>query len=70
MADPRARGAECWKVGVPGKEFMASAVTTNKNDPLNSFLKTLAGRSDKSDAALADLLKRLEMLENAQKAKP
>ncbi len=49
--------------GVAGKAFSAYAVTTNENDPLNSVLKTLAARSDVSDAQIAALLKRVAELE-------
>ena len=49
--------------GAAGQAFSAYAVTTNENDPLNGILKTLAGRSDQSEAQLALLLKRLDELE-------
>jgi serine O-acetyltransferase len=55
--------------GEAGHAFSAYAVTTNENDPLNAILKTLAGRSDQSEAAVATLLKRIEELE-AQAAHP
>ncbi len=58
-----AREVEGLQQGVAGQAFSAYAVTTNENDPLNNILKTLAGRSDKSDATLAELVKRLEALE-------
>jgi serine O-acetyltransferase len=50
-------------VGEAGKAFSAYAVTTNENDPLNAVLKTLAARSDSSDALIEALLKRIEALE-------
>lgn len=49
--------------GVAGKAFSAYAVTTNENDPLNAVLKTLAARSDVTDAHLGALLKRVAELE-------
>ena len=49
--------------GVAGKAFSAYAVTTNENDPLNAVLKTLAARSDVTDAHLGALLKRVAKLE-------
>ena len=52
--------------GVAGKAFSAYAVTTNENDPLNAVLKTLAARSDVTDAQIAALLKRIDELEAAQ----
>ncbi len=55
--------------GDAGNAFSAYAVTTNENDPLNAILKTLAERSDKSDAAVAVLLARIAALENEQKDK-
>jgi serine O-acetyltransferase len=51
--------------GVAGKAFSAYAVTTNENDPLNAVLKTLAARSDVTDAQIALLLKRIDELETA-----
>lgn len=51
--------------GVAGKAFSAYAVTTNENDPLNAVLKTLAARSDVTDAQIAALLKRIDELEAA-----
>lgn len=51
---------------VPGEAvhaFSAYAVTTNENDPLNAILKTLAGRSDHSEAQVAILIARIEALE-------
>ena len=51
--------------GVAGKAFSAYAVTTNENDPLNAVLKTLAARSDVTDAQIAALLKRIDELETA-----
>ena len=64
-----AREVEGLQDGVAGQAFSAYAVTTNENDPLSAILKTLAGRSDKSDAALAELLKRLQELENRMPGK-
>ena len=49
--------------GVAGKAFSAYAVTTNENDPLNAVLKTLAARSDVTDAQIGALLKRVAELE-------
>jgi serine O-acetyltransferase len=49
--------------GVAGKAFSAYAVTTNENDPLSAVLKTLAARSDVTDAQIAVLLKRVAELE-------
>jgi hypothetical protein len=49
--------------GLAGQAFSAYAVTTNENDPLNAILKTLAARSDKSDATIAELQVRLAELE-------
>ena len=43
--------------------FSAYAVTSSDNDPLTAMLKTLAGRSDQSEARLATLMARLEELE-------
>jgi serine O-acetyltransferase len=51
--------------GVAGKAFSAYAVTTNENDPLSAVLKTLAARSDVTDAQIAALLKRIDELEAA-----
>ena len=58
-----ARIVEGIEQGAAGQAFSAYAITTNENDPLNAVLKTLAGRSDNSDAAIAALLKRIEELE-------
>ena len=58
-----ARIVEGVEQGAAGQAFSAYAITTNENDPLNTILKTLAGRSDNSDAAIAVLLKRIEELE-------
>ena len=58
-----ARIVEGVEQGAAGQAFSAYAITTNENDPLNAVLKTLAGRSDNSDAAIAVLLKRVEELE-------
>jgi len=49
--------------GVAGKAFSAYAVTTNENDPLNAVIKTLAARSDVTDAQIGALLKRVAELE-------
>ncbi len=58
-----ARIVEGLDQGAAAQAFSAYAVTTNENDPLNSVLKTLAGRSDKSEAELLELIARLEALE-------
>ncbi len=63
-----ARIVEGLDQGAAVQAFSAYAVTTNENDPLNNILKTLAGRSDKSEAELLDLIKRLEALEARQGA--
>ena len=65
-----AREVEGLPHGAAGEAFSAYAVTTNENDPLSAILKTLAGRSDKSDAILAELLQRLSELEKREKDKP
>jgi hypothetical protein len=65
-----AREVEGLKDGVAGQAFSAYAVTTNENDPLSAILKTLAGRSDKSDAQVAELLLRLQELEKRLADKP
>jgi serine O-acetyltransferase len=65
-----AREVEGLKDGVAGQAFSAYAVTTNENDPLSAILKTLAGRSDKSDAQVAELLLRLQELEKRLANKP
>ena len=49
--------------GEAAHAFSAYAVLTNDNDPLNAILKTLAGRSDHSEAQVAALIARLEELE-------
>ena len=49
--------------GEAGHAFSAYAITTNENDPLNAILKTLAGRSDQSEAQVATLLARIAKLE-------
>ena len=59
-----ARLVEGLEQGDVGQAFSAYAVTTNENDPLNAILKTIANRSDQSEAQLAQLLKRLEELES------
>ncbi len=56
--------------GEAGHAFSAYAVTTNENDPLNAVLKTLAARSDSSDALIEALLKRIESLEAEKKLQP
>ena len=56
--------------GVVGQAFSAYAVTTNENDPLNTILKTIAGRSDQSEAQLAQMSKRLEELEARLSGQP
>ncbi len=58
-----ARIVEGLEQGVVGQAFSAYAVTTNENDPLNAILKTIAGRSDQSEAQLAQVLRRIEELE-------
>jgi len=65
-----ARIVEGLEQGAAVQAFSAYAVTTNENDPLSAILKTLAGRSDKSEAELLNLIKRLEALEalEAQRA--
>ena len=62
-----ARIVEGLEQGAAVQAFSAYAVTTNENDPLSAILKTLAGRSDKSEAELAALIKRLEALETRPK---
>jgi serine O-acetyltransferase len=62
-----ARIVEGLEQGVASHAFSAYAVTTNENDPLNAMLKTLADRSDKNDAIIAALLKRIEELERDDK---
>jgi len=59
-----ARIVEGLEQGVVGQAFSAYAVTTNENDPLNSILKTIAGRSDQSEAQLVAMAKKLEELES------
>ena len=49
--------------GEAAHAFSAYAVTTSDNDPLTSILKTLAGRSDQSEAQIATLLARIAELE-------
>lgn len=58
-----ARIVEGIEQGAAGQAFSAYAITTNENDPLNAVLKTLAGRTDSSDAAIAALMRRIEELE-------
>jgi serine O-acetyltransferase len=55
--------------GEAGQAFSAYAVTTNENDPLNAILKTLADRSDKSEATIEALLARIQSLENDKNSK-
>lgn len=61
-----ARVVEGLEQGAAGQAFSAYAVTTNENDPLNAILKTLADRSDKSEAIIADLQAKLKALEAAR----
>ena len=49
--------------GEAAHAFSAYAVTTNENDPLNAILKTLAGRSDTSEALVTMLIARIAELE-------
>ena len=65
-----ARIVEGLEQGVVGQAFSAYAVTTNENDPLNAILKTIAGRSDHSEAQLAQMLKRVEELESRLGERP
>lgn len=58
-----ARIVEGLEQGVAGQAFSAYAVTTNENDPLNAILKTIASRTDHSEAQLVHLQRRLEELE-------
>ena len=58
-----ARIVEGVAAGDAGHAFSAYAVTTNENDPLNAILKTLAGRSDQSEAQVEILIARLAELE-------
>jgi serine O-acetyltransferase len=58
-----ARIVEGLAQGEASEAFSAYAVTTNENDPLNAILKTLADRSDKSEATIVALLARLDALE-------
>ncbi len=58
-----ARIVEGVAAGEAGHAFSAYAITTNENDPLNAILKTLAGRSDQSEAQVATLLARIAKLE-------
>ena len=58
-----ARIVECVAADESGQAFSAYAVTTSANDPLTSILKTLAGRSDQSEAQIATLLARIAELE-------
>jgi serine O-acetyltransferase len=55
--------------GEAGQAFSAYAVTTNENDPLNAILKTLADRSDKSEATIEALLARIQVLETEKNDK-
>jgi len=52
--------------GEAGQAFSAYAVTTNENDPLNTILKTLADRSDKTEAIIEALLAKVAALEKNQ----
>ena len=58
-----ARIVEGVESGDAAHAFSAYAVTTSDNDPLNAILKTLAGRSDHSEAQIATLLARIAELE-------
>jgi serine O-acetyltransferase len=58
-----ARIVEGLDQGVAGHAFSAYAVTTSDNDPLNQILRTLAARSDHSEAEVAKLIARIEALE-------
>ena len=58
-----ARVVEGVAPGEAAHAFSAYAVLTNDNDPLSAILKTLAGRSDHSEAKVAMLMARLEELE-------
>jgi len=65
-----ARIVEGLEAGAAGQAFSAYAVTTNENDPLTGILKTLADRSDKSDATIALLQKRIAELDTERNMKP
>lgn len=58
-----ARQVEGVAAGDATHAFSAYAVTTSDNDPLTAMLKTLAGRSDQSEAQIATLLARIAELE-------
>ncbi len=64
-----ARIVEGLEDGAAGQAFSAYAVTINENDPLNAILKTLADRSDKSEAIITALQARLAELESGQNDK-
>ena len=64
-----ARVVEGLEAGVAGQAFSAYAVTTNENDPLTGILKTLAARSDKAEALVAELQARLAEIERRELAK-
>ena len=64
-----ARVVEGLDAGAAGQVFSAYAVTTSENDPLTGILKTLADRSDKSEATIAALQERLAALERERDPK-
>ena len=64
-----ARVVEGLDTGAAGQAFSAYAVTTSENDPLTGILKTLADRSDKSEATIAALQERLAALERERDPK-
>ena len=64
-----ARVVEGLDAGAAGQAFSAYAVTTSENDPLTGILKTLADRSDKSEATIAALQERLATLERERDPK-
>ena len=64
-----ARVVEGLDAGAAGQAFSAYAVTTSENDPLTGILKTLADRSDKSEATIAALQERLAALERERDPK-
>ncbi len=64
-----ARIVEGLETGAAAQAFSAYAVTTNENDPLSGMLKTLADRSDKSEATIAALQERLAALDRERDRK-
>ena len=56
--------------GAAGQAFSAYAVTTNENDPLSAVLKTLAARSDATDAEIEILRAWVQELSGVEKRKP